>query len=78
MLQPMTHPLDRPIWHALSKRQAGFAVGGGLARRFDPKVSPLIACVAVRLGPCLRRGTHYFSRLSTLDPGSRRGMESVK
>ena len=26
----MTNPLDRPIWHALSKRQAGFAVGGGL------------------------------------------------
>ena len=40
----MTHPLDRPIWHALTKRQAGFAVGGGLARRFDPKVSPFIAC----------------------------------
>ena len=45
MLHPMTNPLDRPIWHALTKRQAGFAVGGGLARRFDPKVSPLIACV---------------------------------
>ena len=44
MLHPMTTPLDRPIWHALTKRQAGFAVGGGLARRFDPGVSPLIAC----------------------------------
>ena len=41
----MTNPLDRPIWHALSGRQAGFAVGGGLARRFDPGVSPFIACV---------------------------------
>ena len=40
----MTHPLDRPIWHALTGRQAGFAVGGGLARRFDPGVSPFIAC----------------------------------
>ena len=41
----MTNPLDRPVWHALNGRQAGFAVGGGLARRFDPKVSPFIACV---------------------------------
>ena len=41
----MTNPLDRPIWHALTGRQAGFAVGGGLARRFDPGVSPFIACV---------------------------------
>ena len=45
MLHPMTHPLDRPIWHALTGRQAGFAVGGGLARRFDAGVSPFIACV---------------------------------
>ena len=45
MLHPMTNPLDRPIWHALKGRQAGFAVGGGLARRFDPGVSPFIACV---------------------------------
>ena len=41
----MTDPLDRPIWHALTGRQSGFAVGGGLARRFDPGVSPFIACV---------------------------------
>lgn len=41
----MTDPLDRPIWHALAGRQAGFAVGAGLARRFRPEVSPFIACV---------------------------------
>ena len=41
----MTDPLDRPIWHALAGRQAGFAVGSGLARRFRPEVSPFIACV---------------------------------
>ena len=41
----MTNPLDRPIWFALAGRQAGFAVGEGLARRFDPEVSPFIACV---------------------------------
>jgi GNAT superfamily N-acetyltransferase len=41
----MTDPLDRPIWHALSGRQAGFAVGVGKARRFRGDVSPFIACV---------------------------------
>lgn len=40
----MTNPLDRPIWYALAGRQAGFAVGAGLARRFQAKVSPFIAC----------------------------------
>jgi len=40
----MTDPLDRPIWHALAGRQAGFAVGAGKARRFRPDVSPFIAC----------------------------------
>ena len=41
----MTDPLDRPIWHALAGRQAAFAMGGGLARRFDPGVEPFVACV---------------------------------
>ena len=40
----MTSPLDRPIWHALVGRQAGFSVGSGLARRFQAEVSPFIAC----------------------------------
>src|SRR5687767_4628011 len=40
----MTDPLDRPIWHALAGRQADFAVGEGLARRFRADVSPFIAC----------------------------------
>lgn len=40
----MTEPLDRPIWHALAGRQAGFAVGAGLARRFRAEVSPFVAC----------------------------------
>jgi predicted GNAT family acetyltransferase len=35
-----THPLDRPIWHALAERQRGFALGTERARRFDPAVSP--------------------------------------
>lgn len=41
----MTSPLDRPIWHALAGRQAGFAIGLGKALRFRPEVSPFIACV---------------------------------
>ena len=40
----MTDFLDRPIWHALVGRQAGFALGEGLALRFRPDVSPFIAC----------------------------------
>jgi ribosomal protein S18 acetylase RimI-like enzyme len=40
----MKEVLDRPIWHALAGRQAGFAVGDGLARRFRADVSPFIAC----------------------------------
>ena len=41
----MTDVLDRPIWHALSGRQAGFAVSEGLARRFRGDVSPFVACI---------------------------------
>jgi predicted GNAT family acetyltransferase len=32
----MSHPLDRPIWAALSTRQAPLAKGGPRALRFDP------------------------------------------
>lgn len=41
----MTDLLDRPIWHALSGRQARFAVGSGKARRFLSDVSPFAAVV---------------------------------
>ena len=40
----MSDPLDRPIWYALTGRQAGFALGAGMARRFRPDVSPFAAC----------------------------------
>ena len=33
-------PLQRPVWDALAGRQSSFAVGGPLAWRFDPEVSP--------------------------------------
>lgn len=32
----MTHPLDRPVWSALTGRQGPLAVGDGRAVRFDP------------------------------------------
>lgn len=33
----------RPIWDALTTRQIAFSLGGELARRFDPEVSPFAA-----------------------------------
>jgi predicted GNAT family acetyltransferase len=36
-----THILDRPIWHALTSRQADFALGAGQARRFAADIGPL-------------------------------------
>lgn len=39
------HPLDHPIWSALTSRQSGLAIGDGVARRFPADVSPLAACV---------------------------------
>lgn len=35
--------LDRPIWHALTTRQASLSVGVGRARRFAPDIGPLAA-----------------------------------
>lgn len=35
------HILDRPIWHALTTRQAGLALAEGVARRFAPDIGPL-------------------------------------
>lgn len=37
------HPLDRPIWSALTTRQRDLAVGDDLARRFDPEIGPFAA-----------------------------------
>lgn len=39
----MSHPLDRPIWHALSTRLSHFAVGRPRALRFAPDIGPLAA-----------------------------------
>ncbi len=37
------HPLDTPVWSALTSRQAEFAVGDGRALRFAADVSPFAA-----------------------------------
>lgn len=34
------HPLDRPIWAALTTRQSHLALGDGLARRFPAEIGP--------------------------------------
>ncbi len=34
------HPLDHPIWNALTTRQAALAEGGALARRYPPDIAP--------------------------------------
>jgi ribosomal protein S18 acetylase RimI-like enzyme len=36
----MNHPLDRPIWSALTTRQQDLAEGGGLARRYPTAMTP--------------------------------------
>ena len=39
----MTHPLDRPVWSALTSRQAHLAVAHGAAVRLDPAYGPFAA-----------------------------------
>jgi ribosomal protein S18 acetylase RimI-like enzyme len=36
----MIHPLDRPIWSALTTRQQDLAEGGALARRYPTAITP--------------------------------------
>jgi ribosomal protein S18 acetylase RimI-like enzyme len=37
------HPLDHPIWTALTTRQQALAEGGALARRYPPAIAPFAA-----------------------------------
>ena len=39
----MTHPLDRPVWNALTTAQAHLAVASGPAVRIDPEYGPFAA-----------------------------------
>ena len=37
------HPLDHPIWNALTSSQQALAEGGTLARRYPPAIAPFAA-----------------------------------
>src|SRR5258708_31167379 len=39
------HPLDHPIWSALTTRQRALAEGGALARRYPSAIAPFAATV---------------------------------
>ena len=36
----MSHPLDNPVWHALTGPHAQHAIGGGLARHYPRDMTP--------------------------------------
>jgi ribosomal protein S18 acetylase RimI-like enzyme len=40
---PPIHPLDHPIWFALTSRQRGLAQGNASARRYPPAIAPFAA-----------------------------------
>jgi len=42
-LSSSIHPLDHPIWSALTTRQQALAEGGTLARRYPPAIAPFAA-----------------------------------
>lgn len=75
----MTHPLDKPIWSALTGRQARFAAGGELAKRFPPDVSPFIvardnSAQAVAALAALILGNDDVSLLECAPPEPPRGI----
>src|SRR5258705_4345397 len=37
------HPLDHPVWNALTSRQRALAEGGTLARRYPAPIAPFAA-----------------------------------
>jgi predicted GNAT family acetyltransferase len=44
----MSHPLDRPVWNALTSRQAHLARGDARVLRFDPEYGQFAACADPR------------------------------
>jgi ribosomal protein S18 acetylase RimI-like enzyme len=58
----MTHPLDRPIWSALTSRQEHLAEGGARARRFPPAIAPFADLVDM--------SPESFAELAALMSGS--------
>lgn len=41
MSSTLAHPLDNPVWSALTTRHAHLAQGGALARRYPAEISPI-------------------------------------
>ena len=58
----MTHPLDQPIWSALTTRQQALAEGGNMARRFPLTIGPFADMVDMSAGS--------FAALGALMSGS--------
>ena len=67
----MPHPLDNPIWSALTTRQAHLAIGDRCAKRFFSDISPFAAAPdgssdsSVALAALMQPGggfTAYFPR----------------
>jgi ribosomal protein S18 acetylase RimI-like enzyme len=56
------HPLDHPIWSALTTRQQSLAEGGALARRYPPAFTPFAAIADTSL--------ESFASLGALMSGS--------
>jgi ribosomal protein S18 acetylase RimI-like enzyme len=46
--RPLDHPLDRPVWSALTSRQAPLALGDARALQFDPTYGPFAAAQDAR------------------------------
>lgn len=58
----MTHPLDRPIWSALTTRQKDLAEGGARARRFPVAIGPFADLVDM--------SSQSFAELAAIMSGS--------
>jgi ribosomal protein S18 acetylase RimI-like enzyme len=56
------HPLDHPVWNALTTRQQALAEGDALARRYPPAVAPFAAMADM--------SPQSFAALHALMPGS--------
>jgi hypothetical protein len=65
------HPLDHPIWSALTTRQQALAEGGPLARRYPFAIAPFAATVdtsptkfrgAERADVAIRSGRAVYTR----------------
>jgi predicted GNAT family acetyltransferase len=50
------HPLDHPVWNALTTRQQALAEGGELARRYPPSIAPFAAMADMSAQSCAALG----------------------